>query len=295
MTTSLLTPMKTSRYPLTALMASLFALPIFAAVDFHDHIGLQVWSLRDTAKTDLPGSLDLIKGYGLTEIEANGTPPVPIDDYAKLIKDRGLVAVGAHFPYEGLVKDTAQMVHNAKVLGLKFAGCAWIPHPKEGLTAELAHKAAADFNTIGAAFRAEGIRFAWHPHGFEFAPLASEGGKTAFDIIMAETKPENLDLEMDVFWVFHAGQDPVKLLKQYPGRWTLMHVKDIRKGAVIGLSTGSAPPIDNVAVGTGQIDWPAVLKAGQQLGVQHFLIEDETPTPLVCIPDSLKYLRGLKL
>ena len=72
-------------------------------------------------------------------------------------------------------------------------------------------------------------------------------------------------------------------------------MKDIRKGAVTGLSTGGAPPIDNVAVGTGQIDWPAVLTAAQNIGVQHFFIEDETPTPLVCIPDSLKYLRALKL
>ena len=72
-------------------------------------------------------------------------------------------------------------------------------------------------------------------------------------------------------------------------------MKDIRKGAVTGLSTGGAPPTDNVAVGTGQINWPEVLKAAQDVGVQHFFIEDETPTPLVCIPDSLKYLRALKL
>ena len=288
--------MKTSRYPVIAFLAALLALPALAKVDFHDHLGLQVWSLRETAKTDLPGSLDLIKSYGITEIEANGAPPVPIEEYAKLIKDRGLNAVGAHFGYEMLTKDLATAVKNAKVLGLKYAATAWIPHDgKVGITAAQAHQAAADFNTIGAAFRAAGIQFAWHAHGFEFVPLASEGGKTAFDIILAETKPENLDLEMDVFWVFHAGQDPVTLLKKYPGRWSLLHVKDIRKGAVTGLSTGHAAPIDNVAVGTGQIDWPSVLKTAEETGTKHFFIEDETPTPLVCIPDSLKYLRALKL
>jgi sugar phosphate isomerase/epimerase len=172
---------------------------------------------------------------------------------------------------------------------------AWIPHGPEGLTAAHAHEVAANFNKWGAAFRAEGITYGLHPHGFEFVPFASEGGKTAFDIIVAETKPENVSFEMDVFWVFHAGVDPVALLKKYPTRWSLMHVKDIRKGAVTGLSTGHAAPIDNVAVGTGQIDWPAVLKTAQEVGVQHYLIEDETPTPLVCIPDSLKYLRALKL
>ena len=100
---------------------------------------------------------------------------------------------------------------------------------------------------------------------------------------------------MDVFWVFHAGQDPVKLLNKYGDRWQLLHVKDIRKGAVTGLSTGSAPPTDNVPVGDGQIDWPAVLRASQKVGVKHYIIEDETPTPLQAIPASLKYLRAVKL
>lgn len=288
--------MKTSRYSLIALLSALLVLPALAKVNFQDHLGLQVWSLRETAKTDLPGSLDLIKSYGITEIEANGTPPIPVEEYAKLIKDRGLKAVGAHFGYDFLVKDTATAVKNAKVLGLKYAATAWIPHDnKVGITAAQAHQAAADFNKVGAAFRAAGVQFAWHCHGFEFVPLADAGGKTAFEIIVSETKPENLELEMDVFWVFHAGQDPVKLLKQYSGRWTLLHVKDIRKGAVTGLSSGHAAPIDNVTVGTGQIDWPAVLKAAEENGTKHFFIEDETPTPLVCIPDSLKYLRALKL
>jgi len=288
--------MKTSRYSALIALAAAFALQGLAAVNFQDHLGLQVWSLRETAKTDLPGSLDLIKSYGLTEIEANGTPPVPIEEYNKLIKDRGLKAVGAHFGYDFLVKDLAQAVHNAKVLGLKYAYTAWIPHDgKKVFDGEQARKAAADFNKFGAAFKAEGINYGYHPHGYEFVALEAEGGKTAFDIIAANTDPKLVNFEMDVFWVFHAGQDPVKLLKQYPGRWPLLHVKDIRKGAVTGLSTGGAPPIDNVAVGTGQIDWPAVLKTAQDTGTQHFFLEDETPTPLVCIPDSLKYLRGLKL
>lgn len=101
---------------------------------------------------------------------------------------------------------------------------------------------------------------------------------------------------MDVFWVVHAGQDPVKLLQKYPNRWISLRVKDLRKGAVTGLNTGSAPPTDKVTVGLGQIDWPsAVLRAAQAIGVQQYFIEDESPTPLQCIPDSLKYLRAKKL
>ncbi|HYD85261.1 MAG TPA: hypothetical protein VEA63_14445, partial [Opitutus sp.] len=102
-------------------------------------------------------------------------------------------------------------------------------------------------------------------------------------------------LQMDVFWVFHAGRDPVKLLESYSDRWFSLHVKDIRKGAVTNLSSGHAAPTDNVAVGTGQIDWKAVLSTAQKVGVRYYIIEDETPAPLQAIPASLKYLNGLKL
>lgn len=287
--------MKIPRSSALALIASLLVLPAVAAVDFHDHIGLQMWSLRDQTKVDMAAALDLVKSYGITEIETAGTGNLSTADYMKLVNERGLKPVGAHIGYEALDKDLAGSIATAKALGVKYVVSPWIPHGKEGLTAELAHKAAADFNKWGAAFRAEGITYGYHPHGFEFVALPSEGGKTAFEVIASETKAENVAFEMDVFWVFHAGQDPAKLLHQYAGRWLLLHVKDIRKGAVTGLSTGGAPPIDNVAVGTGQINWPEVLKAAQDTGVQHFFIEDETPSPLVCIPDSLKYLRALKL
>lgn len=287
--------MKNPRVLILALVSLLPALSLPAAVDFHDHIGIQMWSLRDQTKVDVPAALDLVKGYGLTEVETAGTGNLSTEEYLVSLKARGLTAVGAHIGYEALEKDLAGAIKTAKILGVKYVMTAWIPHGPEGLTAAHAHEVAVNLNNWGAAFRAEGITYGLHPHGFEFVPFASEGGKTAFDIIVAETKPENVSFEMDVFWVFHAGVDPVALLKKYPSRWSLMHVKDIRKGAVTGLATGHAAPIDNVAVGAGQIDWVSVLKTAQDVGVQHYLIEDETPTPLVCIPDSLKYLRALKL
>jgi len=287
--------MNASRRLFLALVSLIPSLPLLAGIDFHDHIGLQMWSLRDQVKADLPAALDLVVHYGISEVETAGTGNLSTADFMKELEKRGLKAVGSHVGYEALEKDPAAVIQNAKAMGVKHVVTPWIPHGKEGLTAEAAHKVAANFDKWGAAFRAEGLSLGLHPHGFEFVPFASEGGKTAFDIIAAETKPENFSFEMDVFWVFHAGVDPVQLLNKYRGRWLLMHVKDIRKGAVTGLSTGSAPPIDNVTVGTGQINWPAVLKTAQEVGVKYYLIEDETPTPLVCIPDSLKYLRGLKL
>ena len=266
-----------------------------AAVDFHDHLGLQLWSLRDQTKADLPAALDLVKSYGITEVETAGTGNLTVEQFAKLLSDRGIKPIGAHIGYEDLKNDFPAALHTAKVLGVKYVMTAWLPHDKAGLTAKVAHEAAVDFNKWGEAFRAEGITYGYHFHGFEFVPFAEEKGASGFDIIVNETKPEWVSFEMDVFWVFHAGQDPAALLKKHPNRWSLIHVKDIRKGAVTHLSTGGAAPIDNVAVGAGQIDWPTVLRTAQEVGVQHFFIEDETATPLTCIPASLKFLHALKL
>jgi sugar phosphate isomerase/epimerase len=288
------TVMKKYLYPL--LVAAVASSSAPASVDFHQHLGLQLWSLRAQIKTDLPGALDLIPTYGITEVEVAGTPPVPVEEYLKLLQARGLDPVGAHFGYETLQADLAGAIHNAKVLGLRYAFVPWIPHDdKVGLTAAETHAAAANFNKWGEAFRAEGISFGYHPHGYEFAPLPVEREATAFDILVNETKPVLVSFEMDVFWVVHAGQDPVKLLKRLGDRWVLMHVKDIRKGAPTGFHTGHAPDSDNVAVGDGAIDWPAVLRTAQEVGVKHYFLEDETPTPLTCIPASVKYLRALKL
>lgn len=286
--------MKTSRLSLVVALNLVLAAGVFASEAYKQHLGLQLWSLRDQVKADVPAALDWVKAQGITEVETAGTGGRSAEEFRKLLDERGLKAVSAHIGYDALAKDLAGSVATAKALGAKYVMTAWIPH-QGAFTAENARKAAADFNQWGEAFKAAGIVYGYHPHGFEFVSLPEEGGKTPFDILVAETKPEFVSFEMDVFWVFHAGVDPAALLKKHSKRWLLLHVKDIRKGAVTGLSTGGAAPIDNVAVGTGQIDWPAVLGAAQEIGVKHYFIEDETPTPLVCIPDSLKYLRGLKL
>jgi sugar phosphate isomerase/epimerase len=99
---------------------------------------------------------------------------------------------------------------------------------------------------------------------------------------------------MDIFWVVHAGQDPVHLLWKYRFRWELMHLKDMRKGTPTGLLTGESDVTNCVPLGTGMIDWPPILRAAQKAGVQWYFIEDESPLSEDQIPQSLVYLRDLK-
>ena len=266
------------------------------AADFREHLGLQLYSLRAQTKESTTGALDLAKSYGVREVELAGTGDLTPEKFAAELKSRGLVPVSGHFGYALFDKDVAAVIRDAKTLGLKYVN---VPYPPVGqdkmFSEELARKTAAKFNEWGEACKKAGLRFGYHPHGLEFRPTAGGNGETVFDILVRETKPEFVSFQMDVYWVFYAGQDPVKLLEKYPNRWVTLHVKDMLKGLATGVHTGGTPPTAKVTVGQGQIDYPAVLRAAQKAGVQHYFLEDETPTPLQCIPDSLKYLRALKL
>jgi sugar phosphate isomerase/epimerase len=291
--------------PFSAMKALLFALsacllgsPLLAddptaAGSFHGVAGLQLYSLRNEFKKDgVTATLDRVKGYGFTEVETAGTYDLSAADFRKELEKRGLQPISGHFQYDALKKDLAGAIRDAKALGLKYAICPWITHEIADFTEADARRAATDFNTWGEAFRKEGISFGYHCHGYEFRPR--DDGSTLFDLIVAETKPENVLFEMDVFWVTSPGVDPVKLLEKYPTRWKLMHLKDMRKGARTGVYTGHADLTDDVPLGTGQVNWPAVLSTAAKVGVQHYFIEDESPTSTAGIPKSLAYLETLK-
>ncbi len=147
------------------------------------------------------------------------------------------------------------------------------------------------FNKAGEVLAKHGLKFFYHIHGYEFQP---HGSGTLFDLLMTETKPENVKVEMDVFWVVHPKQDPVKLLEKYGSRFELMHVKDMRPGTPTGLLTGQSDVKNDVAIGSGIMKWPEILKAAQKAGVKWYFIEDESPTSIEQIPVSMRFLELLK-
>ncbi|HXQ80879.1 MAG TPA: sugar phosphate isomerase/epimerase [Opitutaceae bacterium] len=276
------------------LLLALLCAASAAASTVTDHLGLQMYSLRvQSMQQGWRAGLDQARALGFKVIEGGGPPKnVTVDAYRAELAARGLALVSAGFPYERLAKDIAGAVALARDLGVKYAAVAWIPHSDaDPFTDADARKAAADFNAWGAAFKAAGITFAYHPHGYEFRPDVN--GDTPFDVLVRSTNPQCVFFELDVFWATHGGQNPTALLAKYPGRWKLMHVKDIRKGAPTGIYTGHAPGTDDVPVGSGQVDWPSVLKEARSVGVEWYFIEDESPTPLQNIPQSIAYLKSL--
>ena len=256
-----------------------------------NRLGLQLWSLRDEFKTNVAKGLDETQALGFTLVETAGTYGLKPTDFRAQLDAHHLKAVAAHFGYDLLEKDLPGVIAEARTLGAEYVVIPWLPQKE--FDAAAAREVAVAFNRWGRALQAAGLKFAFHPHGYEFHPVAGGRGETPFDLLVSLTEPGVVSFEMDVFWVAHAGVDPVALLAKYPDRWTLLHVKDLRAGAEI-TGTRSAPPADHVAVGTGQLDWPALLRVAKSAGVKYYFIEDETVAPLQNIPVSVRYLKSLK-
>jgi sugar phosphate isomerase/epimerase len=203
---------------------------------------------------------------------------------------RGLVPIGSHFPFDRLRDDLDGVLREAKALGLIYVGCAWISH-KAPFDETQCRAAAAVFNRAGKALAEQGMKFYYHNHGYEFYPHASG---TLFDLLVAETDPQTVYFQMDVLWTVFPGQDPAKLLEKYPNRWLLLHLKDLKKGVATGSLAGHTELTNDVALGSGQVDWPALIRAAQKVGVKYYFIEDESPTVVQQIPQSLRFLEQLE-
>ena len=257
---------------------------------FKGPVGLQLYSLRAELMRNVPNTLNKVQSYGIKYVETAGTYNFTPARFREMLKEHGLEPVSGHFPFERFKKDIEAVAQDAKALGLKYAGCAWVPHEGDFDEKEC-REAIVVFNSAGAALRKHGIKFFYHAHGFEFQP---HGDGTFLDLMMKETKPDLVSFEMDTFWVVHPGHDPVKLLQQYGKRWELMHLKDMKKGVKTGVLTGKSDVSNDVVLGTGQMDWPAILKAAKKVGVKYYFIEDEAPTAAEQIPQSLEYLEKVK-
>lgn len=253
--------------------------------------GLQLYSLRSQfALRGVPWTLDQVKGFGITEVELAGTYNLTPEQFKAELDKRGLKAVSSHFPYKRYKTDLENVVKEAKAMGLQYAGCAWIDHKDDFDEAEC-RDAIETFNRAGEALSKEGIQFFYHTHGYEFQP---HGSGTLFDLFMQETRPEWVSVQMDVLWVIFPGQDPAKLLEKYGNRWCLMHLKDLKKGVATGALTGHTDQSNDVSLGTGQMNWPSIFSAAQKVGIKHYFIEDESPTSMEQIPQSLVFLRQIR-
>jgi sugar phosphate isomerase/epimerase len=256
---------------------------------FKGPVGLQLYSLRDQFKTDVPGTLDKVRAMGIKYVELAGTYGLTPEKFKELLDARGLKATSAHFGYEQCRDNPEEIARQAKIFGIEYVGCAWIPH-KDPFDEKTTREAAAVFNRAGEALAKHGLKFFYHTHGYEFLPYRDG---TLFDLLMSETNPKYVRFQMDVFWIVNPGQDPVKLFEKYGKRFELMHLKDMKAGTPQSF-TGHSDVTNNVVLGQGIIDWPNLFRAAKKAGVKWYFLEDESPSVETQVPKSLSFLEKVK-
>jgi sugar phosphate isomerase/epimerase len=254
-------------------------------------VGVQMWSFREYLPKDLPGTLAKVRAMGFREVEGAGLWKRTVGELRAALDAAGLRCQSAHMGFERLRDDSAGAFAEAKALGASWVVCPWISHDKE-FTREDALKSAEVFNKVASAAEAAGLRFAYHCHGYEMLP-SPEG--TRFDTLAQNSDPKRVMFQVDVFHTLHGGANPVALINRYAARVKSLHLKDLKKGVAITKGTGTATPDVDVPLGTGQVDWRAVLRAATKAGASLYYVEDESADPFGHIPQSLQYLKSLKL
>jgi sugar phosphate isomerase/epimerase len=251
-------------------------------------IGLELYTVRRQMEKDPEGTLRKVAatGYQGVEVDAKSLPK-----FAPILKSTGLTAPSVHLDFGQLKMGWEQAIERVEALGAQYAVVAFINAP-DRKTLEDFKKIAQLFNKAGEQCQQAGVQFCYHNHNFEF--IKFDGG-IGYDVLMGETDPKFVKFELDCFWMTHAGYDPVEYMHKYPGRFSLLHIKDLKKG--IPNSTTFATPMGNpfTEVGKGVIDWKRIFVAAREGGLKLYFVEqDETDIPAFeAIKISYDYLHNL--
>jgi len=267
----------------------------FAAGDHKiDKIGLQLYTVRDLMKQDFDGTLAKVAAIGYKEVEFAGYFDHSPKDVRAAVDRRRLTAPSAHIDYKSLGEKFPEVIEAAKVVGHEYLVNPWIEEEIRKQPDGWKH-AAETFNRAGEACKKAGIQFAYHNHWFEFLPV---NGKLPYDLLLTECDPNLVKMELDLCWITVGGQDPLKYFDRYPGRFPLVHVKDVKR--VPPVTAGGAQDFgssmkDMTEVGSGIIDWKKIFAQSDKAGIKHYFVEHDNPKkPLESIKKSYDYLASLR-
>jgi sugar phosphate isomerase/epimerase len=238
--------------------------------------GLQLYTIRDAMTADALGTLKKVSDLGYKNLElasySNGKfYGFAPKEFKKIVSDMGMEAVSSHSAVEskGITIDSAKIMADAHAqLGVKYCIQPWI-EPVDR-TIEKYKTMIGEWNKVGKIMKEVGIQFGYHNHNFEFANI--NGVVPYFDVFLPEMDKDLITMELDLFWASKAGQDPVAMFNKYPGRFQLLHFKDMK--------TKQAPFFevikdDITCVGCGVIDFKTILKSKQVAGVKYIFVEDD--------------------
>jgi sugar phosphate isomerase/epimerase len=239
-------------------------------------VGLQLYTVREQMKASVPKTLAAVAKAGYKEVEFAGYFGHSADDIRKMLDDVGLVAPSSHIQMAQLGTEFGSLLDYANRVGHEYLVVAWIDAEERTIPGYT--KIAARFNKAAHEADLSEVKFGYHNYSFEFTPL---NGQVPYDLLLKECDPRIVKMEIDVFWMKQGGGDPVKYMERYPGRFTMLHVKDM----------GPAPKHAMMDVGQGTIDWKKIFRAGKLGGVEHVFVEnDEAKDQIDSIKRRYKYL-----
>ena len=245
-------------------------------------IGAQLYTVRHELEKDFSGTLRRVAALGYKEVEFAGYFAHRPAEVKATLKRLGLDAPAAHMQLAELRADLAAMIDAAQTIGHRYLLVAWTP-PEERRTLDDYRRLADLFNEAGARVKRAGLQFAYHNHDFEFAPVE---GKLPYDLLLERTDPNLVKLEMDLYWTVKGGARPVEYFERYPGRFHLLHVKDM----------DATPRRFFADVGRGTIDFRSIFAQSKKAGVRHYFVENDEPagSPFDSLRASIEYLRRLE-
>ena len=223
-------------------------------------IGIQLYTVRDQLQSNFEGTLERVAEIGYKEFEFAGFYNHTPAQVRSILDRLDVTAPSSHVGLNLFREDIDKLIADAGVIGHRYL----VVPSANGRTAEGWRELAAEFNRYAERVQRAGMRFGYHNHAHEFEDLG--GGVTAYDILLQETDPDLVDMELDLYWAIRGGQDPVAMFAANPGRYHLFHVKDMadRSG-----SQAMAP------VGEGEIDFPSIFANIRQAGTEHFFVEHD--------------------
>jgi sugar phosphate isomerase/epimerase len=268
----------------------------WAETDHIDPVGLQLYTVRDALKRDFDGTLAEVAKTGYREVEFAGyfdhTPQQVHDALAR----HQLSAPSGHVEFKTIDDKWKAAVDACAAIGHRYLVNPWIDESQRK-NADGWKQTAETFNKAGEYCKKSGVQFAYHNHNFEFDPV---GDKLGYDILLDNTDPALVQMELDLCWITVAGRDPLKYFASYPGRFPLVHVKDVRHVPNVK-DAGSRRMLDRVShdemtsVGAGSIDWKNLFSHSRQAGIQHYFVEHDLPKDaFASIRSSYAYLHTLR-
>ena len=258
-------------------------------------VGVQLYTVRGAMQSDFDGTLARVAKIGYQEVEFAGYFGHSAKDISALLAKNGLTSPSCHVDYNVVEKKWAEQIEVSHTIGHRFIVCPWIEE-KQRVEADGYKRAAELFQKAGEQSLKAGIQFAYHNHTFEFQPSQALGGKLPYDVLLA-TDPKYVKMELDLCWISVAGKDPLEYFNKYPGRFPLVHVKDMKQlpeGAEGPTSSPDREMPHMTEVGGGIIDWKRIFSHSEKAGIQHYFVEHDYPADaFASITKSYAYLSTL--